>query len=339
MFKRIFAAALCPLLFALVPLRAEAVVGGEYAFRLAHPDLLTGASSAAGGGFFSAGPGSIAVNPALTASEQRIVLSLGYTALLETVDGIDAGGAAQAALLVPSRWGVFTGVVDGIFCDLGGLNLGNSVGLRAGFAKDINEKLYAGAVLGGGVRWADGTQWALSLGLGFVYNLGGLGFLRDVRIGGAVTNLGKPYASGYPGIGMPRAGIAGTLFTVADGKVAGGFSADLSFPQFMNAVLDAGLQLRIADIITVKSAWQFDLRETLDKHYNLVPSVGVAVKFGINTRNNQFMADKGWQQSEIATSAAWQKLYGNIHAASVGAAINLGLRDTAAPEIILWGEN
>lgn len=339
MFKRFLVMALCTLFLVLVSLPAETVVGAEYAFRLSNPDLLSAAASSAGGAFFSAGGGSIAVNPALTAAEQRIGLNLGYTALFEPAEDFEMGGAAQVALLVPSKWGVFSGMVDGIFCDIGELNLKNSLGVRLGFAKDITENLYAGISLGGGVRWADNTQWAASLGLGVVYSLGNLGFLQDVRFGGAVTNLGKPYEAGYPGIGTPRVGMAGTLFSVADGKVAGAFSADLSFPQFMNGVLDAGLQLKLADVVLIKSAWQFDLRENLDKHHNLIPSVGVTVKFGIDTKNNQFMADKGWQQSEITTSAAWQKLYGSIHAASVGAAINLGLKDTAAPEIILWGEN
>lgn len=338
MFKRISTAFFCLIFFALTTTTAETTTGGDYAFRLTHPDLLSGGASAAGGGFFTAGPGSIAINPALPAGEQRIMLNLGYTALLKPGDDFDMGGAGLVALLVPSRWGVFSGVVEGVFCDLGELNLKNTVGLRAGFSKDINEKLYAGVALNGGIRWAEETDWSLGLNIGFMYQLGDLGFLRDVRIGGALMNMGKPYTWGMPSICTPRVGLAGTLFSAADEKLMGGFSADLSFPQFMNAVLDVGLQVKIANIITVKSAWQFNLRETLDGARNLIPSVGITVKFGINTKSNQFMAEKGWQQSEITTSAAWQNLYGDIHAASIGAAINLGLKDTSAPEIILWGE-
>lgn len=339
MLKKNLATVFCLLLLVFMPTFAEPVVGGNYCFRLTHPDLLTGAASSAGGAFFSAIPASIAVNPSLTASEQRVVLNLGYTVLFEPLDDLSMGGAGQIALLVPSRWGVFTGVVEGVFCDVGKLNLKNSIGLRAGFSKDINEKLYAGVALNGGARWADGTQWSLGFNLGFMYKWGDLAFLRDVRIGGAVTNLGKPYENGFPAIGSPRVGVAGTMFTVADDRVACGFSLDVCAPQFMNVVLDAGLQIELADVVVVKTAWQFDMRDTLDKNYNLIPSVGITVRFGINTKGNQFMAEKGWQQSEVITSAAWQKLYGTTHAASAAAAINLGLKDTAAPEIILWGEN
>ena len=141
-----------------------------------------------------------------------------------------------------------------------------------------------------------------------------------------------------PSIAIPKVGIAATLFSVADNKIAGGFSADLSFPMFMNMVVDAGLQLRIANIVTVKTGWQLDVRDTANKDYNLLPSVGITVRFGINTKENQFMLDNGWQQSEITTSGAWQNLYEGVHAVSAGAAINLGLRDTEAPKIILWDE-
>lgn len=313
-------------------------VGGDYAFRLTNPELLSGAGSSAGGGFYTSGPSSIVNNPALTANDQRIMVNLGYTALFNTGDNARFGSGAQLAMLIPSRWGVFTGILDGIFCDVGKLNYGNIVHLRGGFSKDITERLYAGFSVGAGMRWDGQTDWSLALDLGFVYHWGKLGFLEDTRIAGALTALGKPYKVGMPSIAIPKAGIAATLFSVADDNVAGGFSADLSFPMFMNMVVDAGLQLRIANIITVKTGWQLDVRDVANKNYNLLPSVGITVRFGINTKENQFMLDKGWQQSEITTSGAWQNLYEGVHAVSAGAAINLGLRDTEAPEITLWNE-
>ena len=313
-------------------------LGGDYAFRLTNPELLTSAGSAAGGGFYTAGPSSIVNNPALTASEQRIMLNLGYTALFGSQEVGGFGSGAQIALLIPSRWGVFTGILDGIFCNVGKLEYGNLLNLRGGFSKDITDRLYAGFDLSTGIRWADGVNWHLALDLGFVYHWGRLGFLKDFRIAGALTDLGKPYEIGMPSIATPKLGVAGTLFSVSNDNVAAGFSADLSFPMFMNVVFDAGLQLRIAKFITIKSGWQFNARDTVNKNYNLMPSVGLTVRFGINTKENQFMLDNGWQQSEITVSGAWQKLYQDITAFSAGAAINLGLKDTEAPKIQLWGE-
>jgi len=331
--------AICSLLFFVLSINAmDFVTGGDNAFRLVHPDLLTGAASSAGGAFYYSGPGTISVNPAITAAEQRIMLNLGYTTLLKITDSTSVGGAAQLALLVPSKWGVFSGTFQGVFCEVGQLQLGNTIGLRAGFSKDITESLYAGIALNGGIRWYEETDWSLGLDLGFVYTIGKLGFLQNTRIGCAITNLGKPYDWGYSSIGNPRIGIAATLFSIANDNVAGGFSTDLSFPQFMNIALDTGFQVLIANIITIKTAWQFNLRETLSENYNLMPSIGITVKFKINTKNNEFMANKGWQQSEITTSGAWQQVYDGIQAISAGAAINLGMKDIEAPKIVLWGE-
>lgn len=312
--------------------------GGDYIFRLTNPELLSGAGSSAGGGFYSSGPSSIVMNPGLTANDQRVMLNLGYTALFNTGEDSRFGSGAQIALLIPSRWGVFSTTLDGIFCDVGKLNLGNLVHLRGGFSKDVTERLYAGIDLNVGVQWGDLTDWMIGFDMGFVYHWGNLGFLRDTRISGVLSGLGKPYRLGMPNVVTPKAGIAATLFSVANGNVAGAFSSDVSFPMFVNMVVDLGLQLRIARVITVKTGWQLNVWETAHKDYNLLPSVGVTVRFGINTKKNQFMIDKGWQQSEITTSAAWQNVYEGIHAASAGAAINLGLRDTDAPVIKMWNE-
>ncbi|MBO5137674.1 MAG: hypothetical protein J6B81_04160 [Spirochaetaceae bacterium] len=338
MLKKIYLVIFCVTLLSIGNLGAEIVPGSELIFRITSPEMLTGGSSACGGGLFSAGPSSISVNPALPAGEQRVMLNLGYTILLQSKDEMSVGNAGQLALLIPSRWGVFSVVAEGAFCDLDPIKLDNVLTLRAGFAKDINEELYAGAAISGGVRWGKETDWALALNLGFVYHWGNLGFLQDVRIAGALMNLGKPYVSGLPAIGSPKVGIAGTLFTVAGGKLVGGFSADISAPQLLNIVFDAGLQLQIAEIITIKSAWQFNMKEQLEGHKNLMPSVGLVFKFGIDSKDNQFLKEKGWQQSEVTASGAWQKLYDEIHAASAGISINLGLKDIEAPEIILWGE-
>lgn len=313
-------------------------IGGDYVFRLSNPEILAGAASSAGGGFYTSGPNSIINNPALTANDQRIMLNLSYTALFSSEENAGFGSGAQVALLVPSHWGVFTGILNGLFCDVDKLEYGNILTFKGGFSKDITDRLYAGTAINTGTRWTKDVDWQLSLDIGFVYHWGNMGFLKDTRIAGTLMNLGKPYELGMPSIVTPKAGIAGTLFSLSNDNVTAGFSADLSFPMFMNMVFDAGLQLRIAKVVTVKSSWQFDIRDTVEKNYNLLPSIGVTVRFGINTKKNRFMIDNGWQQSEITTSGAWQNLYQGVHAVSAGTAINLGLRDTEAPKINLWNE-
>ena len=57
---------------------------GEDLYRLASPDLMTGAASASGGPLFSVTALSSAYNPALTALSQRINLDLSGTMLFNT---------------------------------------------------------------------------------------------------------------------------------------------------------------------------------------------------------------------------------------------------------------
>ena len=52
--------------------------------------------------------------------------------------------------------------------------------------------------------------------------------------------------------------------------------------------------------------------------------------------NYSFLAKNGWQQSEIIPSMGYRYLYDDVHAASIGLTAHLGLKDTEAPEIILW---
>lgn len=334
-----FVAALLVMLSAFSLLSAfDLPTGGDYIFRLTNPELLSGAGSAAGGGFYSSGPSSIVMNPALTANDQRIMLNLGYTALFNRVEKNNFGSGAQLALLIPSRWGVFSTTLDGIFCDVGKLEFGNLAHLRGGFSKDISDRLYAGVNLNLGLQWGPRTDWMIGFDMGFVYHFGTLGFLRDVRIAGVLSGLGKPYKLGVPNVVAPKLGVAATLFSVADDNVACGFSSDISLPMFVNLVVDLGLQLRIAKVVTVKAGWQMNVWDVSKRDYNMMPAVGITVRFGINTKKNQFMIDKGWQQSEVVTSGAWQNLYQGTHAISAGAAINLGLRDTEAPVIKMWNE-
>ena len=76
--------------------------GGQNFLRLTEPQLLSGASSSAGGAIFSVTPASVVNNPALTAFEQRIVLDLAGTMLFDSSDSNESvGGATQAGILFP----------------------------------------------------------------------------------------------------------------------------------------------------------------------------------------------------------------------------------------------
>lgn len=323
--------------------------GGENLLRLVSPEMLTGAGSSAGGALLGASPSSVLINPAVVAGDQRAVIDLGYTALLEPNAQHTFGSGARLGVLIPSRFGVFTGSLNGVFSSLDSMPLGNLIMINGTFSKDVTERLYVGAGLTGGFGFGYGNDWALYLDLGAVYNFGTVGFMKNFRVGGALSAIGKTFvmdlpgiaagtstSSFYPGMFTPRVGVAAHLFEA--GGFRGGFSCDISAPFFQNAVLDTGLQFDYAQIVKLTVSWQANLREILEDNYNLMPAISLSVKFGIDTQQNKFLASKGWQKNDLSISTAWQQLYGGVQAVSAGAAAYLGLKDTEAPVIQMWEE-
>ncbi len=323
--------------------------GGENLFRLLNPDLLTGAASAAGGALLGASPSSVLINPALTAGDQRIALDLGYTALIETDSAHPFGSGARLGVLIPSRYGVFTASLNGVFSSLDSLMLGNMLLVNGTFSKDITEKLYVGAGVTGGFGFGRGNDWALYLDIGAVYNFGNVGFLKNFRVGGAISAVGKTFvldvpgiytdsrSSYYPGMFTPRIGVAAHLFEA--GGFRGGFSFDISAPAFQNGVADIGLQFDYAEMIKFTVSWQANIRELAAETYNLLPAVSLSCKFSIDTQKNQFLSSKGWQKNDLAAAGAWQQINGGAQAVSAGVTAYLGMRDTDAPVIQMWGED
>lgn len=330
-------------------------LGGENLHSLTSPELISGGASATGGPIFTVVPASITYNPAITALEQRVTLDLSGTMLFNTENNLpgdsSVGGGFQLGLLVPTRYGVFTGTVQGLFCDMYSLNIGNSVVLHGGASKDITEKLSVGMNVYTGFYFGcgGGSDFTVGADLGVLYLPNDIGFLKEPKFGISLLNCGKPASSykvlgidkkegnSYPGILTPRVSFGAVLFKTP--SISGGFSADLSFPTCQNVVADFGFGVTMAKIITVATSWQANVRELLEQSSDAVswPSVGVNCRLSFKSEKvgNKF-AD--WKQSEITPSLAWQNLYSGIHAVSAGAKINLGMEDKDAPVIYLWDE-
>ena len=328
--------------------------GGQNSLRITEPQILAGANSAAGGGLFGATPASILNNPALTAWEQRIVLDVAGTVLhsANSDDDSSVGSAFQGGLLLPSRWGVSSFLFQGVWSEFLDMPVGDSVNFSAGFAKDITDKVSVGLSANFGYLFGDvGNDWTMGASLGAYYEFGDWKALKDIRFGASLLNLGKMYSSSntfgiesdsvendvdsWPALATLRTGAAATL--IKNDQINLGASFDLAFPSFQNLVVDAVLQMQIHDFMKVYSGWEFDVREFSEGSKSIIPSIGVSFKFLFNSKDNSFLANKGWQQSEMTVSGGWKRLYENIDAFSAGAILNLGLKDTSAPEIELWG--
>ena len=208
-----------------------------------------------------------------------------------------------------------------------------------------------GARVSGGAAWKHGNDWALGFNLGFLYNYGNLGFLRNFRYGASVLNLGKNYnnsnqllrpginkesnAGEYPGLATIKLGAAGSF--VKNDNFELGAALDFTVPAFQNLIVDMNLQAGIKNMLFLSIGEKFNVRETIEGHKAFIPSVGLIFNFTFDVKNNEYFAKKDWSQSEMIISAGYKNMYDKVNAISAGLDVNLGMKDTSAPEIILIG--
>ncbi len=323
-------------------------LAGENLFNFTSPSMLSSEASTAGGSLFQVFPEHISINPAIPAGEQRIVIDAAYTALFGQTKTNNYGQAFSAGTIIPSRFGVFTGSVQGVFIPFADMNLQNSFTIRGAYSKDILDNLFVGL----GISGTFGSDWGLAADLGFVYaidTISWLPFMSDVRLAASLTQLGKSYnpnstgvkassteTTGFPGMVTPRLGFAGTLFET--NHVTSGLSLDFSFPTFQNVVFDTNLSFLFFDMIKLSTGWQFNMIETIEAKPNFYPSASLSVKFNFSTDKESVLGKRGLAENEIIASSAYKPLNNNVTIVSGSAALYLGLEDTQAPEIKLWEE-
>lgn len=334
---------LCTVVFAYNP-----PASGELLYQLSIPEALSGGASTAGGGLANEQTAQIVINPALLATEQRMVGNVAYTALYNGSDDVSYGQSIYGGLVYPTKYGVLTGSLQYVNIPVSSVLLENNFTIRGAFSKDVEENLFVGAGLYGGF----GSDWSLGLDLGFVYSIGTIKkipVLSNVRWGGALTGIGKTYdpdttgyidnnedSTGFPSLSTLRTGLAATFLDLE--KIKGGFSTDIAFPTFQNVIFDSGLQFEIAGFLYIDTGWEFNLLETLEGVGSYLPSISLSVKLGFASDNDSYLGERGWSENEIVPSVAYRQLTNNTQVVSGGASFYLGLPDTEAPEIELWEE-
>lgn len=324
-------------------------VGAEDMCLLSSPAGLSGNLFTAGSISNSSGAESIVVNPALTAENQRVNLNAGYTFLFDSNNQNESqiGSAFQTAILIPNKLFVFSGYLNGIFIPFNDeMYLGNSINVKAGLSKEITDKLNIGISVNGGVAWKYGTDWSLGFNCGFVYDIGQLGFLKDFRYGVSLLNLGKNYetckkfgldnehsVSPFPSIATIKIGAAASLFK--NDLMDLGAALDFTIPAFQNFIVDMNLQFTLKQMLTLSIGEKINVRELVNNHNNLIPSVGLFFKFSFDVKNNEYLASRDWSESEMRVSAAYKNMYEKINAISAGVDIDLGMKDTTPPQILI----
>ena len=325
--------------------------GAEQMDLLSSPTSLSGAKSVTGGALFDAGADSIVVNPALTAKEQRVNLNAGYTFLYssEKYNESQIGTAVQAAIMIPFKLYIFSGYANYLSVPYAEMNLQTSFNAKAGLSKEINDKLDVGLSISGGYAWKYGSDWSVCGNLGFLYRVGDLGFMSDFRIGFSALNLGKTYSdvirsglnieeksSAYPTLATIKFGAAGTVLDTQIAKV--GLGLDFTIPCFQNLIVDLNAQVAFKQAFVVSINEKFNLQETRYGHNGFIPSISFLFKFSFDVKNNKYLENNGWSQSEMTVAAGYKNLYSTVHAMSAGVDIDLGMQDNEAPQIILWDD-
>ncbi len=326
--------------------------GGEALNDWYSPRLMTGGPSVTE----SYGPASDAINPALSAIQQRLTLDFSYVVLAGLGVQSDWGSAVNLSASMPSPfavWGLGTRLLI-VPQTLVSLPLGNQFSIRGSIAKDIYPNFWVGAGLSAAFGQRDSLDWGLGLDLGVRHQLGNISFMRDFRWGLVASGLGKWYAPGsttqaplgavgdievaYPSPFTLKGGVGFDWFKTPSVRLSQ--SLDVSAPFFQNILFDTGLTLSIKEAFNLSVGWGLNAQElakgTTDEKWAL-PSFGLSATIPITTskKEDSFLAKQGWSQSEIRPSTAASYLYDDIWAIGGGVTLPLGVVDRKPPKIAL----
>jgi flagellar hook assembly protein FlgD/flagellar motor protein MotB len=266
--------------------------GGEALPVLVSPVMMGGGASVAS----AALPMADAFNPAASAGIQRINLDVSYGALVGLGGETGLGHVFNLGAAFPRDYGVWTTRFGFVHSPFNGLPWGTLFSGRVGMAKELYpELLQVGAAVDVSLGYNTAFGWGLGLDLGVQGTPGDLGFLKDLRWGVVLRNIGKAYSApgsvGILGTGQPTGydsaftlavGAAADFVQATKPGIAFGGSLDLAGPTFQNLLVNIGLQLSIRDTVFVRSGWDFNLREALAGiKQGLLPSFGISGAFAL----------------------------------------------------------
>ena len=294
--------------------------------------------AAGGGGFTTSRGGSwaSALNPAAEGAAQRVIFDLGYMGLygFGEADG-DSGfgtGAINAGAIVPTRYGVFGGSLRFLQSPFDSFAVGTSFQGNLNAAKEIYPGMSVGAGLNvGGNDW---NAFTLSGDLGFRYNIGNLGHLENFTWAAVARGLG---ASMIPPAFTPSGGVAFDVLRIPGGNgrpdpLRMRFSADLMLPSFQNAAGKMGLNILVAELVSISTSTQFNIRESINgAPPSPVPSIGIGVNWTL--RSNGRIAGGKIPEGELAADVAAKPLYNGIWAMGGALTWTVGIADRTPPVI------
>ena len=301
------------------------------------------APSMAGRGGFTTSQGGApasALNPAAEGEAQRIIFDLGYLALLGLGSEDGFGSAINLGAIIPTRYAVFGGSVRFLHSPFDSFPLGTSFSANLNAAKEIFPRMSVGAGLNIGYSNLDNFGLTLSADLGFRYNVGNLGPLENFTWAVVARSLGL---SKIPPMFTPAGGVSFDFFRIP-GEGGGpdplrmSFAADLMFPTLQNMAGKAGLQLLIAEFISISTSTQFNIRESvspIDSPPSAIPSIGLGVNWSLRPGGRRIVRDTLPSDGELALDLAAKPLYSGVWAMGGGLTWTVGVADSNPPVITI----
>ncbi|MDR2617399.1 MAG: gliding motility-associated C-terminal domain-containing protein, partial [Treponema sp.] len=292
-------------------------------------------SMAGRGGFITSkgGAPASALNPAAEGDAQRIIFDIGYFGLPGFGNESGYGNAVNLGAVFPTRVGVFGGsfrFLQSPFEDFP---------VETSFQGNLNaaKELYPGINLGLGLNFGynSGNSGIFSSDLGFRYNMGNLGPLENFTWALTLRSMGKSW---IPSMFTPVGGLAFDFLhlkgTGEKDPLRMGFATDLYLPTFQNFAGKVGLNMVIADLITVSASSQFNLKETIEGNPpSPIPSIGIAANIKLKSGGRRLVGGTLPSDGELAVDLAAKPLYNGIWAAGGGLTWTVGVADKTPPVI------
>jgi len=312
------------------------------------PDLYAASLAANGFTTTTGGAPASAINPAQGGDAHRRIFDVSYMAISVFPYGKERDGYMQSVLLgalFPTKYGVFGGSLRYI----GGdrfiyFPIEPTLGGNVFAAKE----LYPGMSLGLGLNFGFGEEATASGDIGFRYNIGSLGFLQNFTIAVVLRGLGISY---FPTWLTPMGGVSFDLFRKEGAQekpdpLLINVAADLSFPslfypEYMNMIFKAGVNMTIAEFITLSMSWPggsgLNVREISDNAvtFPAIPAIGVTVNINLPASERRLAGGHLPSDGDLKISSAFKPLYEGINAFGAGISWYAGVADTRPPVITL----
>ena len=292
-------------------------------------------------------PSAHVLNPALSATDERLNFELGYIALLSTARDGGLGHAANAGATVPARIGTWGFSGHFFASDVSQMAYGPLGALHVSFAKELYRGLFVGAGAGaqfGNNHYTEEFAFGAGLDLGLLHEAGDLGPLQDLSWGLAFRGIGLGFAEQkdeYRVYVPPFTLAAGvSVYPLASEDVSLATRLDVWSPTLQALKLELGLTLQIRDFLQLRAHYPVPVfghgdEEGMDMGNNR-PGFGISVGIGFGEPAPERPPDEhAGTPGEVRIHVAAAPLRDELWGLGLGAGIAVGNVDMTPPEIFI----